>query len=65
MINYNNFKPDCSVDSTLCVKASGSINDDVFNDLIQTEGKSIAELIHDQKNPQTQNNENDPEKDHN
>lgn len=49
----NNFCPDASVDSILVVRASGSIEDDIVNDLIQTEGKSIAELIHDQKKQNT------------
>lgn len=36
------------VDSTLTVKASGSISD-ISNDLDLPEGKSIAELLDDQK----------------
>ena len=42
------------VQSTLAVKASG-LDDQIANDLLLPEGKSIAELLHDQeKNDQTQ-----------
>lgn len=45
-----------NLDSILEVKASGSLNFDVSDDLNMPEGKSIAELIHDketEKHPQT------------
>jgi hypothetical protein len=48
MIDHN-FEPDTVADSVLFVKASGSINDDIINDLLLDNGKSIAELLHDQK----------------
>lgn len=57
MIKYNNFYADSSIDSILVVRASGSIQDDIAQDLTQEEGKSIAELINDQKTPKNQNNE--------
>jgi hypothetical protein len=47
------FDPDIIADSVLFVKASGSINDDIINDLLLDNGKSIAELLHDQKKDQT------------
>ena len=37
------------VNSVLSVKASGSINDDIINDLELPPGKSIAQLLHDQE----------------
>lgn len=55
MIKYNNFKSNCSVDSILTIRASGSIDNEVINDLIQEEGKSIAELINDQKKHNNKN----------
>jgi len=39
------------IDSVLTVKASGSISD-ISNDLDLPEGKSIAELLNDQKTQQ-------------
>jgi len=48
----NNFEPNAIIDSVLCVRASGSINDDIINDLCLDNGKSIAELLHDQKENQ-------------
>jgi len=39
-------------DSVLSVKASGSLNDEVINDLLLDNGKSIAELLNDQKTPE-------------
>jgi hypothetical protein len=53
MIKHKNFHPDSSVDSILIVRASGSIQDDIAKDLIQEEGKSIAQLINDQEKPKT------------
>jgi hypothetical protein len=35
--------------STLLVKASGSLDDQIINDLLLENGKSIAELLDDQK----------------
>lgn len=37
------------IDSVLSVKASGSITQDVLNDLELPQGKSIAQLINDQE----------------
>jgi hypothetical protein len=51
----NNFEPDTVADSVLFVKASGSINDDIINDLLLENGKSIAELLNDQKKDQHEN----------
>lgn len=48
-----NFNPDIYVDSVLFVKASGNIQDDVVNDLLLDNGKSIAELLNDQKKEKT------------
>jgi hypothetical protein len=48
MINLNTFNPDSIVDSVLSIKASGSINDEAINDLLLENGKTIAELLHDQ-----------------
>lgn len=45
----NNFNPDIYVDSVLFIKASGSINDEIINDLLLEQGKSIAELLNDQE----------------
>lgn len=44
-----NFDPDAYIDSVLFVKASGSIQDDVVDDLLLDNGKSIAELLNDQE----------------
>jgi len=44
------------IDSVLTVKASGSINTDIINDLELPIGKSIAQLLNDQEknqNPET------------
>jgi hypothetical protein len=49
----SHFDPDIVADSVLFVKASGSINDDIINDLLLDNGKSIAELINEQKKDQT------------
>lgn len=49
MTNINDFNPNIVADSVLSVKASGSINDQVINDLLLDNGKSIAELLNDQK----------------
>lgn len=38
------------VDSILDVKASGSQNNDILNDLNLPQGKSIAQLLYEQKN---------------
>ena len=38
------------VDSILSVKASGSNNEAILNDLNLPQGKSIAQLIYEQKN---------------
>jgi len=54
MIKPNNFEPNIVIDSVLYVKASGSINDDIVNDLCLDNGKSIAELLHDQKENETE-----------
>lgn len=52
MINQN-FNPDTNANSTLFIKASGSINDEIIQDLLLENGKSIAELLHDkEKNDQ-------------
>lgn len=48
MINPN-FNPDTNADSILFVKASGSINDEVIQDLLLENGKNIAELLDDQE----------------
>jgi hypothetical protein len=48
MIDHN-FEPDIVANSVLFVRASGSINDDIINDLLLDNGKSIAELLHDQE----------------
>jgi len=49
MNELTNFDPDIYADSVLFVKASGSIKDDVVNDLLLDNGKSIAELLNDQE----------------
>lgn len=47
-----NFSPDYSLaNSTLNIRASGSV--DINNDLKMPEGKSIAELLHEQKETPT------------
>lgn len=51
----SHFDPDIVADSVLFVKASGSINDDIINDLLLDNGKSIAELLHEQKKDQIAN----------
>lgn len=38
------------IDSVLDVKASGSQNNDILNDLNLPQGKSIAQLLYEQKN---------------
>lgn len=43
------------VDSVLTVKASGSINTDVINDLELPQGKSISSLLNDQEKENHQN----------
>lgn len=50
MTNSNNFHP---VDSVLVVKAS-DLDSSVANDLSMPLGKSIAELLYEEKNNQTQ-----------
>lgn len=45
----NNFEPNIIANSTLSVKASGSISNDIINDLLLENGKSIAELLYEQK----------------
>lgn len=49
MTKINTFNPNTVANSILSVKASGSINDQVINDLLLDNGKSIAELLHDQE----------------
>lgn len=44
-----NFNPDIYADSVLFVKASGSIQDDIVDDLLLDNGKSITELLNDQE----------------
>lgn len=61
-MNSHNFEPNIMANSTLNIRASGSINDEAIQDLFLDNGKSIAELINDQKekdqkNDQKQNNE--------
>ena len=48
------------IDSILDVKASGNQNDDILNDLNLPEGKSIAQLLYEQKNQE--NNQEEPPK---
>jgi len=48
------------VDSILTVKASGCEMDHINNDLLLPQGKSIAELIDDQKENQTEQPANQP-----
>ena len=50
-MSNENFKP---VDSILTVKASASTQNDVIDDLNLPPGKSIAELIDDQKQSEDQ-----------
>lgn len=45
----NNFNPNFIADSVLCVKASGCISNDIIQDLLLDNGKSIAELLDDQE----------------
>jgi hypothetical protein len=47
--NLNSPNSPTITDSVLSVKASGSINDEIINDLLLDNGKSIAELLNDQK----------------
>lgn len=51
----HNFEPNTIANSVLLVKASGSITDDVINDLLLDNGKSIAELINDQQKDHKKN----------
>jgi hypothetical protein len=53
MTNSNNFHP---VDSVLVVKAS-DLDSSVANDLSIPTGKSIAELLYEEKNNKTQDQE--------
>ena len=49
MTNIDNFIYSTHVDSILTVKASGSIDHEIINDLLSEPTKSIAELINDQE----------------
>jgi len=42
------------VDSILTVKTTGSLSEDIINDLNMPTGKSIAELLNDQKETETE-----------
>lgn len=42
------------VDSILTVKTTGSLSEDIINDLNMPTGKSIAELLDDQKKTKTE-----------
>lgn len=46
------------VDSILDVKASGNQNDVILNDLNLPQGKSIAQLLYEQKNQEIHQEEN-------
>jgi hypothetical protein len=50
MTNFS-FNPKDIISSSLVVKASGSIESEAQKDLDLPEGKSIAQLLHDEKNP--------------
>lgn len=43
------------VNSTLTVKASGSLDNEAIMDLLLPQGKSISQLLYDQENFQDQN----------
>lgn len=47
------------VNSTLTVKASGSLDDEATMDLLLPQGKSIAQLLYDQENFQDQSPKED------
>ena len=49
---FNFIKKMTNIASTLKVKASGSIDESIAEDLKQPEGKSIAELINEQETNQ-------------
>jgi hypothetical protein len=49
MTNFS-FNPEDIISSSLVVKASGSIESEAKNDLELPEGKSIAQLLNDEKN---------------
>lgn len=51
-MNNPHFNPHSTVDSVLLVKASGSINNDIINDLLLENGKDISKLLYEQKENQ-------------
>jgi len=46
------FNAHSTIDSILLVKASGSINNDIINDLLLENGKDISKLLYEQKENQ-------------
>lgn len=53
-MNFEHFEPHITANSTLNVRASGSINDEILQDLFLENGKSIAELLDDQEKKDNQ-----------
>ena len=53
------------VNSTLTIKASGSLDDEATMDLLLPQGKSIAQLLYDQENFQDPQNLKEESKEEN